>query len=274
MRIRSSLFTVLAAAVLAAAAGVAHAQAREQGRLLIASEVLEEIRTARDQAIPERLLQRAYAIAVIPDLTKVAFFAGGRRGHGVLVVRDKQGRFSSPVLITLTGGSFGWQWGVQSTDIVLVFTTPKGVEGITGGKVTLGADASVAAGPVGRQAEAATDATFRAEVYSYSRSRGVFAGLALDGSALTVDDKANAAFYKRPGITGSDIIAGNVTTSDESARRFLAAVVASAGAQRTAQRSASAATITPAAPQTAAKPAPSSAKSFPLADPHPGDEPK
>jgi len=274
MRIRSSLLTVLAATVLAAAAGVAHAQAREQGRLLIASEVLEEIRNARDQAIPERLLQRAYAIAVIPDLTKVAFFAGGRRGHGVLVVRDKQGRFSNPVFITLTGGSFGWQWGVQSTDIVLVFTTPKGVEGITGGKVTLGADASVAAGPIGRQAEAATDATFRSEVYSYSRSRGVFAGLALDGSALTVDDKADAAFYKRPGIAGSDIIAGNVTTSDESARRFLGAVVASAGAQPTAQRSASAATTTPAAPKAPATPATGSAKSFPLADQHPGDEPK
>jgi len=274
MRIRSSLLTVLAATMLAAAAGVAHAQAREQGRLLIASEVLEEIRNARDQAIPERLLQRAYAIAVIPDLTKVAFFAGGRRGHGVLVVRDKQGRFSNPVFITLTGGSFGWQWGVQSTDIVLVFTTPKGVEGITGGKVTLGADASVAAGPIGRQAEAATDATFRSEVYSYSRSRGVFAGLALDGSALTVDDKADAAFYKRSGVAGSDIIAGNVTTSDESARRFLGAVVASAGAQRTAQRSASAATTTPAAPKAPATPATGSAKSFPLADQHPGDEPK
>jgi len=274
MRIRCSLLTVLAATVLAAAAGVAHAQAREQGRLLIASEVLEEIRNARDQAIPERLLQRAYAIAVIPDLTKVAFFAGGRRGHGVMVVRDKQGRFSNPVFITLTGGSFGWQWGVQSTDIVLVFTTPKGVEGITGGKVTLGADASVAAGPIGRQAEAATDATFRSEVYSYSRSRGVFAGLALDGSALTVDDKADAAFYKRSGIAGSDIIAGNVTTSDESARRFLGAVVASAGAQRTAQRSASAATTTPAAPKAPATPATGSAKSFPLADQHPGDEPK
>ena len=274
MRIRSTLSTLLAAVLLAGVANAAHAQAREQGRLLIASEVLEELRDSRDQSIPERLLQRAYAIAVIPDLTKVAFFAGGRRGHGVLVVRDKQGRFSNPVLITLTGGSFGWQWGVQSTDIVLVFTTAKGVEGITGGKVTLGADASVAAGPVGRQAEAATDATFRSEVYSYSRSRGVFAGIALDGSALTIDDKADAAFYKRPGIMASDILAGNVTTSDESARRFLAAVTASAGAPRTAlQRSASAAPA-PAAPKPQAKPAPGSAKSFPLSDPKPGEEPK
>src|SRR4029077_4148842 len=113
------------------------------------------------------------------------------------------------------------------TDIVLVFTSPKGVEGINGGKVTLGADASVAAGPVGRQASAATDASFKAEVYSYSRNKGVFAGLALDGTAMTIDDAANAAFYKKPGVTAGDIIAGNVTTDDELARRFLSAVTTS-----------------------------------------------
>ena len=270
MRIRSSLSVLLAAVVLTGAAAVAHAQAREQGRLLIASEVLEELRTTRDQAIPDRLLQRAYGIAVIPDLTKVAFFAGGRRGHGVLVVRDKQGRFGNPVFITMTGGSFGWQWGVQSTDIVLVFTTPRGVEGINGGKVTLGADASVAAGPVGRQAEADTDVSL-AEVYSYSRSRGVFAGIALDGTAITIDNKANAAYYHRPGITAGEIMAGNVTSPDESSRRFLAAVNASTGGQRSA---AAAPTHTASAAPAAKKPSPSGAKSFPLADQHPGQEPK
>src|SRR6266853_705514 len=217
MHIRSSLLTLFAAVVLAGASA-AHAQAREQGRLLTASQVLEELRATRDQAIPDRLLERAYGIAVIPDLTKVAFFAGGRRGHGVLVVRDKQGRFTSPVFITMTGGSFGWQWGVQSTDIVLVFTTPKGVEGINGGKVTLGADASVAAGPVGRQAEAATDAAFKAEVYSYSRSRGVFAGLALDGTAITIDDGANAAFYRKPGVAAGDSISGAAPAPPRSSR--------------------------------------------------------
>src|SRR5262252_6966936 len=192
MRIGSSVLALLAGVILGGAAGLSHAQAREEGRLLMASQVLEELRGSRDQAIPERLLERAYGILVIPDLTKVAFFAGGRRGHGVMVVRDPQGRFTSPVFVTMTGGSFGWQWGVQSADIVLVFTTPKGIEGINGGKVTLGADASVAAGPVGRQAEAATDASFKAEVYSYSRSRGVFAGIALDGTAITIDDEADA----------------------------------------------------------------------------------
>src|ERR1700720_4969308 len=226
MRTRPNFLTVLAGVALAAVATAAHAQARQEGKLLMASQVLEELRDARDQMIPDRLLERAYGIAVIPDMTKIAFFAGGRRGHGVLVVRDKDGRFTSPVFITMTGGSFGWQWGVQSTDIVLVFTTPKGVEGINGGKVTLGADASVAAGPVGRQASANTDTSFKAEVYSYSRTRGVFAGLALDGSALSIDDDANELFYGKPDILASDIISGKVKSEQESARRFLAAVAA------------------------------------------------
>jgi lipid-binding SYLF domain-containing protein len=271
MRIRTRVFTFLAAAVLAGVAAGAHAQAREQGRLLTASEVLEELRSTRDQAIPDRLLERAYGIAVLPDLTKVAFFAGGRHGHGLLVVRDKQGSFVGPVFITMTGGSFGWQWGVQSTDIVLVFTTPKGIEGINGGKVTLGADASVAAGPVGRNAEAATDATFKAEVYSYSRSRGVFAGLALDGTVISIDDKANAEYYHKPGVTAGDIISGAVTTNDETARRFMAAVSSSTGGTRHSA-SAAASTATPKPPKPA--PAASGAKSFPLADPQPGEEPK
>jgi lipid-binding SYLF domain-containing protein len=264
--------------MLAGSAAV-HAQAREEGRVLIASEVLEELRSGRDQSIPDRLLERAYGIAVIPDMTKLAFFAGGRRGHGVLVVRNKQGRFTDPVFITMTGGSFGWQWGVQQTDIVLVFTTPKGVEGINGGKVTLGADASVAAGPVGRQASAATDAALKAEVYSYSRNRGVFAGIAVDGSVISIDDSADAAFYKKPGVSSSDILAGTVTTDDPAAQRFLAAVATSTSGPP--QRSASAAGVAPpaktaqSAPPAPAAPAPgTAAQAFPLADPQPGQEPK
>jgi lipid-binding SYLF domain-containing protein len=285
MHMRTSFLGLLAGLVFAVSAATAHAvqTAREEGRLLIASEVLEELRTARDQAIPDRLLERAYGIAVIPDLTKVAFFAGGRHGRGVLVVRDSKGRFSNPVFISMTGGSFGWQWGVTSTDIVLVFTTPKGVEGISGGKVTLGADASVAAGPVGRTASAATDPNFKAEVYSYSRSRGVFAGLALDGTVISIDDDANERFYKKPDVAAGDILNGSVTTSDASALRFMAAVATATGTQR----SASAAGATP-SPVTAATPAtpstaptakapaaaPAVAQSFPLSDPQPGQEPK
>src|SRR5579864_3893682 len=273
MALRTVLMTALAGLAFACGTAAADAPGREQARLLTATQVLEELRGARDQAIPDRLLERAYGIAVIPDMTKVAFFAGGRRGHGVLVVRDKQGRFSSPVFVTMTGGSFGWQWGVQSADLVLVFTTPKGVEGINGGKVTLGADASVAAGPVGRQASAATDTSFKAEVYSYSRSRGVFAGIALDGTAITIDDDADAAFYDKHEVAASDIMSGAVTSNDESSRRFMAAVATSTGLQ---QRSASAAGAAPeSAPNPAPAPAaPKGAQSFPLSDPQPGQEPK
>jgi len=287
MRIRTSVL-LLAGIALAGTAAV-HAQAREEGRVLIASQVLEDLRGVRDQGIPDRLLERAYGIAIIPDLTKLAFFAGGRRGHGVLVVRDKQGRFTNPVFITMTGGSFGWQWGVQLTDIVLVFTTPKGIEGINGGKVTLGADASVAAGPVGRQASASTDAAFKAEIYPYSRSRGVFAGLALDGTVITIDDKADAAFYKKPGVAAGDILAGTVTSDDESVHRLMAAVATSTSVpERTASVAAAPAIGTPAAPAAPAAPvapaapatpaptpgASGGAQSFPLSDPHPGREPQ
>jgi lipid-binding SYLF domain-containing protein len=272
MRTRTTLFTLLTGLALATAAGGAYAQGREQARLLTASQILEELRTSRDQAIPDRLLERAYGIAVIPDMTKIAWFFGGRRGHGVLIVRDKDGRFTSPMFITMTGGSFGFQWGVQSTDVVLVFTTPKGIEGINGGKVTLGADASVAAGPVGRQATASTDAGFKAEVYSYSRSRGVFLGVALDGSALTIDDGADADFYQKPDVPAADIMSGKVRSNDEAAQRFLAAVSTSTGGE---QRQASAAPVAsqPAATPQGAAP-PNGAQSFPLADPKPGSEPK
>jgi lipid-binding SYLF domain-containing protein len=270
----TSLLTLLAAVILTGATASVQAQAREQGRLLTAAEVLGELRGARDQAIPDRLLERAYGIAVIPDVTKVAWFLGGRRGHGVLVVRDKDGRFCDPVFVTMTGGSFGMQWGVQSTDIVLVFTTPKGIEGINGGKVTLGADASVAAGPVGRQASAGTDAAFKAEVYSYSRSRGAFIGIALDGGAINIDDQANAAFYNKPGVVAADIMSGSVRSEDQSAQRFLAAVATSTGEQRSASAaSASAPAAATAAPAHAVAPV-SGAQSFPLSDPQPGAEPK
>ena len=270
----TSLFALLAAVILAGATASVQAQARQQGRLLTAAEVLDELRGARDQAIPDRLLERAYGIAVIPDVTKVAWFLGGRRGHGVLVVRDKDGRFCDPVFVTLTGGSLGMQWGVQSTDIVLVFTTPKGIEGISGGKVTLGADASVAAGPVGRQASAGTDAAFKAEVYSYSRSRGAFIGIALDGGAMNIDDQANAAFYNKPGVIAADIMSGTVRSSDQSAQRFLAAVATSTGERRSASAApASAPAAATTAPAHASAPA-SGAQSFPLSDPQPGSEPK
>jgi lipid-binding SYLF domain-containing protein len=289
MRIRTTLFSALVGLALAIGATASHAQAREEGRLLLASQVLEELRDSRDRGIPARLLERAYGIAVIPDMTKIAFFAGGRRGDGVLVYRDKDGRFTNPIFITMTGGSFGWQWGVQKTDIVLVFTTKKGIEGITGGKVTLGADASVAAGPVGRESSASTDMSFKAEVYSYSRSRGVFAGLAIDGTVISIDDDENEAFYKKHGTTATDIATGVVTTNDDAARRFLSAVTTSTRGQQSASATPVPASASAAPnpsqpgepvgqPTPPAQPSPlsssSGAQSFPAEDTQPGREPQ
>ena len=281
MRIRINLFTTLASLALAVGATSAHAQAREEGKLLLASQVLEELRDAGDRSIPNWLLERAYGIAVIPDLTKIAFFAGGRRGNGVLTFRDKDGRFTNPIFVTVTGGSFGFQWGVQSTDIVLVFTSRKSIEGITGGKVTLGGDASVSAGPVGRESSASTDFTFKSEVYSYSRSRGVFAGIAIDGSVISIDDDENDAFYRKKDVTASDIVSGAVTTNDDAARRFMTAVTTSTRGQQSASAAPPSASATPAAqsgaatPGVAQQPSPlsSGAQSFPAEDSHPGQEP-
>src|SRR5271167_2726129 len=189
-----------------AVVNIAHASAREEGRLLTATEVLQEVQAMPDQQIPDALLSRAYGIAVIPDVTKVAFIFGGRHGNGVLVVRDKlTAPWSNPALVSLTGGSWGFQAGAQSSDIILVFTTKAGIEGIAGGKLTLGADASVATGPVGRQGSAATDINFNSEIYSYARTRGLFGGIALDGSVITIDRSANAALYAKSGVTATDI---------------------------------------------------------------------
>jgi lipid-binding SYLF domain-containing protein len=217
----STLFfsAILAASVLVNAA---RAGAREEGRLLTATEVLEEVQAMPDQQIPDALLSRAYGIAVIPDVTKVAFIFGGRHGNGVLVVRDKlNAPWSNPVFVALTGGSWGLQAGAQSSDIILVLTTKTGVEGIAGGKLTLGADASVATGPVGRQGSAATDMNFNAEIYSYARTRGLFGGIALDGSVISIDRSANASVYGKSGVTATEIFSGQAPAAPATAQRFL-----------------------------------------------------
>ena len=216
--------TLLLAAgfAMAATLNTARAGAREEGRLLTATEVLEEVQGMPDQRLPDALLSRAYGIAVIPDVTKVAFIFGGRHGNGVLVVRDKlTSPWSNPTFISLTGGSWGFQAGAQSSDIILVFTTKTGIEGIAGGKLTLGADASVATGPVGRQGSAATDMNFNAEIYSYARTRGLFGGIALDGSVISIDRSANGAYYSKSGVTATEIFSGQAPTPPATAQRFL-----------------------------------------------------
>jgi lipid-binding SYLF domain-containing protein len=265
---------IISALGMFAAAQPALAGAREEAKLIEASGVLEELHTQRDAQIPERLLARAYGVAVIPNVVKVALGVGGRRGTGALVVRDASGKFSDPIMVSITGGNVGWQIGVQSTDIVLVFTTRKGIEGIADGKLTLGGDASVAAGPVGRSASAATDQNFSAEVYSYSRNRGLFAGVSFDGSVIAIDSKANTRLYGRK-APATEIIAGQVTTEADAANRFQRAILASTGSVAPASSAASNATSTPAetAPAADDPPPQSGAQTFPLEDSKPGAEP-
>ena len=249
---------------------------RQDARLLTSTQVLDELMRMPEQNIPSWLLERAHAIAVVPSVIKVGLGIGGRRGKGVLVVRKDGGGWSNPVFVNLTGGSFGFQVGVQSTDVVLVFTSRKSIEGIVGGKVTLGADASVAAGPVGRQSSAATDIGLTAQVYSYSRASGLFAGVALDGSALTIDGSSNEAFYSRPGVLASEIIRSDAPSGPAPAQNFIAAIQRASSGVSTARAAAP-------SPSTPAQPAPTNTQArpptegglttYPMEDAHPGAEP-
>ena len=189
------LFTAILCAILSMAvtSGVARADAEMTVRS--ADQTLHEIMAIPASQIPGALLADAQGVAIIPGVIKIGFIAGIRRGHGVVLVRGPDGAWSLPQFVTLTGGSVGWQAGVQGTDVVLVFMTKKSVEGLMSGKFTIGADAAAAAGPVGRNAAAATDGRLRAEILSYSRSRGLFAGISLDGSAIEVDTAEQINYY-------------------------------------------------------------------------------
>ncbi len=176
-------------------------------KLISARDVLNEVMSIPETSIPPSLMGNSHGIAVVPNVIKVGFVIGGRGGKGVVAVRNpKTGEWGNPVFITLAGGSVGWQVGAQSTDIVLVFKNREGVLGMVDSKFTLGADAAVAAGPVGRETAMATDGRLKAEIYSYSRSRGLFAGVSLDGSVLEVDSYANDSYYGKPGIMAKDIL--------------------------------------------------------------------
>lgn len=272
--IRHPGWLVSMVALLSTFATAAIAAPRQDATLLNATQVLTELKNAPDQNVPAWLLERAYAVAVVPNVIKVSLVLGGRRGSGTMVIRQADGSWSNPVFINLTGGSFGFQWGVQSTDVMLVFTSKASVEGLVGGKVTLGADASVAAGPVGRQTSAATDVGLNAQVYSYSRSKGLFIGVALDGSAITIDSSANEAYYGKPGVLASDITALNAPRAPDSAKSFIAALGPrpAAPAAPVPPPAAAAAVPTPATPNPNNNQA-SGLVTYPMEDSKPGSEP-
>lgn len=193
-----TLALTLLAACLVDQAEAQLAVTREDQTVQSATAVLNEIMAVPVTRIPQSMLADAKGVAIVPNVIKGGFVVGLRHGRGVMLVRDEQGGWQPPQFVSLTGGSVGWQAGVQATDVILVFKTQKSVQGLMQGKFTLGVDAAAAAGPVGREAQAATDATLKAEIYSYSRSRGLFAGVSLDGSALQVEHEVNQAYYRAP----------------------------------------------------------------------------
>jgi len=172
------------------------AQVNEDAVVQNAIVVLDQAMSMPGKAIPQAMLKDAQGVAIIPNVIKGGLIVGARHGNGVLVTRDANGQWQAPVFISLTGGNIGWQIGVQASDLVLVFKTQQSIQGILNGKFTIGADASAAAGPVGRQTAAATDGQLKAEIYTYSRSRGLFAGVSIDGSVIQLDPVANAIYYR------------------------------------------------------------------------------
>ena len=184
----------------------------EVRRLADAAVVLDEIMAAGDQAVPRAIMEKAEGIAVFPSLIKGGFVVGGQRGHGVLSVRDKKtGGWSAPAFLTITGGSIGAQFGAQAIDLVLVVNNQRGLEQLVKNQFKVGADAGVAAGPVGREASASTDLQMRALILSYSRARGLFAGITLNGSTIRQDRDANERFYGTAYRTGQIVFDGLAT---------------------------------------------------------------
>jgi len=179
---------------------------QEVQTVVASRQALDQFFAIQIESIPPAMLQAAEGVAIFPNMIKGGFILGVNYGRGVLLVRNPDRTWSPPVMVTMGGGSIGFQAGVQAADIILVFATPRSLQGILNGqKVTLGADASIAAGPVGRTANAGTDARLGAEIYSYARSRGLFAGVSLGGSDLSVDHNADAVLYGRFNVTPADV---------------------------------------------------------------------
>jgi lipid-binding SYLF domain-containing protein len=244
----------------------AEAVTREEATLEQSLLVLRELQAIPDTRIPDLLLSRAEGIVVLPANVKVGLWFGARFGSGVMLVRNPDRSWSNPVFVKTGGGSFGAQFGGQVSDIVLVLTTRDSVEGITDGKMTLGADASVAAGPVGRTAMASTSVAFDSEIYAYAKSQGLFIGIALEGGGIFIGKKANRQFY------GSESSAAQILASKSPPPAPAPDLVAEVSKLTTTGASASVADDTAKKAAEATAPA-TEAKTYPLPDPEPGAEP-
>lgn len=203
----------------------ANAQAEEDARQKLLSDsvsVVEEIMNSPDQEIPTNLISQAKAILIFPTMIKAGFLVGGRYGGGVASMRSKStGRFGPPTFLTQSGLSFGFQIGAEAVDLILLVMTERGLKSLLKDKLTLGADAAVSAGPVGRHAEAAADVRMQGEIYSYSRSKGAFAGISLKGTVITTNEDANHIYYGQPFKAKDILLRSKVKKIPVSGQRFI-----------------------------------------------------
>ncbi len=227
-KLRSDRLLVCFWALALVAVGVRTSAAADRAelddRVRRAGAVFREMRDTPDHQIPASLVARSRCVAVIPNVIKAAWVFGGRYGRGVLSCRTKIGEWSPPVLLTMSGGSFGLQIGASSTDVVLFFMTTDSVRSLLDNKIKLSGEAGVAAGPVGRETEAATDARFRAEIYSYARSRGLFAGVSLAGSYVGVNRDDTRDYYGNAYSATGILFENKVSDVPKSAWMFLGAL--------------------------------------------------
>ncbi len=221
MKVLLRVFVVSGMMLCLAGSNAFCASAELDGRIHEAKLVLAEIMASPDQSIPEELLAKCKAIAIYPNVLKGGFIFGARFGKGVVLSKDdKTGEWGPVAFSTIGGGSWGLQIGGEMTDLIFVVMNERGMSGLLASKFTMGADASVAAGPVGRNSQAATDLSLQAGILSYSRSRGLFGGLALDGSIVTQDNNSNSLYYGKA-VTSSDILLGNAVQVEPSSRELV-----------------------------------------------------
>jgi lipid-binding SYLF domain-containing protein len=256
-----TLFALAAASLLALPV---QAETREEATINQSLTVLRDLQAIPDTKIPDLLMSKAEGLIILPANVKVGLIFGARFGNGVMLVRNEDRSWSNPVFVSSGGGSWGFQAGGQVSDIVLVFTTRDSVEGITDGKLTLGADASVAAGPVGRTAMAGTSVTFDAEVYAYAKSQGLFAGVSLEGNGIFIAKKANQRFHGED--SAAKILASRAPAPPPAPELVAAVTKLTSGASPAVASPEAAEPAQPAA-------VPTEAKTYPLPDPEPGAEP-
>ena len=224
MKITALISLIAVAALLAAPSGSYAENSELDYRISEARQVMAEVMATPDQSIPEELLAKCKAIAIYPSVLKAGFILGGRFGKGVVLKKDqKTGQWGPVAFSTIGGGSWGLQIGGSATDLILVIMNERGLNGLLSNNFTLGGDAAVAAGPIGRNSEAATDLSLRAGIISYSRSRGLFAGMALDGAVMTQDNNSNSAYYGKF-LTSRDILLGNAVQIQPSSKDLVKAL--------------------------------------------------